>query len=185
MIPSNTTARSFAPRPFDATATSVPDSGGVFFVPAFAGLGSPHWDPQARGTIVGLTGGSGRAHLVRATLEAIAFQSADLLEAMTADLGREPAALRVDGGGSANDFLMQFQADITGIPVERPVQQETTALGAAYLAGIAAGLWGDASAIEQLPRLDRRFEPRLPPAERASLLAQWRRAVERAKGWAG
>jgi glycerol kinase len=167
----------------ETLATSVPDSGGVFFVPAFAGLGSPHWDPRARGTIVGLTGGVGRAHLVRATLEAIAFQSADLLEAMAADLGQQPAALRVDGGGSANDFMMQFQADVTGVPIERPHQQETTALGAAYLAGLAAGIWRDVSEIERLPRLDRRFEPHMPPAERARLLADWHRAVERAKAW--
>jgi glycerol kinase len=165
-------------------AASVPDSGGVFFVPAFTGLGSPHWDPHARGTIVGLTGGVGRAHLVRATLEAIAFQSADLLQAMAADLGQRPAALRVDGGGAANDFLMQFQADITGIAVERPQQQETTALGAAYLAGLTAGIWRDASEIAQLRRVGRRFEPRLPPAGRDRLLAGWHRAVERAKAWA-
>jgi glycerol kinase len=165
-------------------AASVTDNGGVFFVPALSGLGSPHWDPHARGTIVGLTGGSGRAHLVRATLEAIAFQSADLLEAMSADLGQEPVALRVDGGGSANDFLMQFQADVTGVPVERPEQQETTALGASYLAGLAAGIWRETAEIEQLPRPGRRFEPRMQRAERARLLAEWHRAVDRAKGWA-
>jgi glycerol kinase len=168
----------------ETLAASVPDSGGVFFVPAFAGLGSPHWDPHARGTIVGLTGGVARAHLVRATLEAIAFQSADLLEAMVADLGQQPAVVRVDGGGSANDFLMQFQADITGIPVERPRQQETTALGAAYLAGLAAGIWRSTSEIERLPRLDRRFEPRIPSSDRARLLADWLRAVDRARAWA-
>jgi glycerol kinase len=168
----------------ETLATSVPDSGGVFFVPAFAGLGSPHWDPHARGTVVGLTGGVGRAHLVRAALEAIAFQSADLLEAMAADLGEKPAAMRVDGGGSANDFLMQFQADVTGIAVERPQQQETTALGAAYLAGLAAGIWRSTAEIAQLPRLDRRFEPCMPPDERACLLADWHRAVERARAWA-
>ena len=168
----------------ETLAMSVPDSGGVFFVPAFAGLGSPHWDPRARGTITGLTGGVGRAHIIRAALEAIAFQTADLLDAMAADLGSRPAALRVDGGGSANDFLMQFQADVAGLTIERPQEQETTALGAAYLAGLAAGVWRDVLEIERLPRLNRRFEPRMPAGERARLLADWHRAVERAKGWA-
>jgi glycerol kinase len=156
----------------------------VYFVPAFAGLGSPHWDPAARGTIVGLTGGVRREHLVRATLEAIAFQSADLLSAMAGDYGGGATALRVDGGASANDFLMQFQADVAGVPVERPKQQETTALGAAYLAGLAAGVWKDASEVERLPVIERRFEPSMPEARRQHLRGEWRRAVERAKGWA-
>ena len=167
----------------EALARAVPDNGGVYFVPAFAGLGSPHWDAAARGTIVGLTGGVRREHLVRATLEAIAFQSADLLSAMAADYGGQATTLRVDGGGSANDFLMQFQADIAGVAVDRPRQQETTALGAAYLAGLAAGVWKDAADIERLPAIGRRFEPIMPAPQRDHLLRQWHRAVERAKGW--
>ncbi|MGH2365930.1 MAG: glycerol kinase GlpK [Chloroflexota bacterium] len=169
----------------EALARAVPDNGGVYFVPAFAGLGSPHWDATARGVIVGLTGGVKREHIVRATLEAIAFQSADLLSAFAADYAGQAAAVRVDGGGSANDFLMQFQADIAGVAVERPKQRETTALGAAYLAGLAAGVWKDTSDIARLPALDRRFEPAMPPAQREHLQANWHRAVERAKGWAG
>ncbi|MBV8086899.1 MAG: glycerol kinase GlpK [Chloroflexi bacterium] len=168
----------------ETLARATPDSGGVYFVPAFAGLGSPYWDPAARGTIVGLTGGVRREHLVRATLEAIAFQSADLLSAMAADYGGSAAALRVDGGGSANDFLMQFQADIAGVPVERPKQQETTGLGAAYLAGLAAGVWKGSAEIERLPAIERRFEPAMHEARRQHLVGEWRRAVERAKGWA-
>ena len=143
-------------------AASVPDSGGVYFVPALAGLGSPYWDPHARGTIVGLTRGTTRAHLARATLEAIAFQSAELLDAMTADSGIALTELRVDGGATANDLLMQIQADLLGVPVVRPRVTETTALGAAYLAGLAVGFWEDEAEIAALWSRERVFEPRMP-----------------------
>ncbi len=165
-------------------AASVPDAGGVFFVPALAGMGSPHWDPHARGTIVGLTRGSTGAHLARATLEAIAFQSAELLRAMTADSGIELAELRVDGGATANDLLMQIQADLLGVPVVRPRVTETTALGAAYMAGLAVGFWEDESEIAALWARDRVFEPLIGSDEAATRLAQWRRAVERSRDWA-
>jgi glycerol kinase len=165
-------------------AASGPDSGGVHFVPALAGLGSPYWDPHARGTIVGLTRGSTRAHLARATLEAIAFQSAELLAAMTADSGITLTELRVDGGATANDLLMQIQADLLGVPVVRPRVTETTALGAAYHAGLAVGFWEDESEIAALWARDRAFEPRIPREVAQSRLAQWRRAVERARHWA-
>jgi glycerol kinase len=164
-------------------AASVPDSGGVYFVPALAGLGSPYWDPHARGTIVGLTRGSSRAHLARATLEAIAFQSAELLAAMAADSGIALAELRVDGGATANDLLMQIQADFLGVPVVRPRVTETTALGAAYHAGLAVGFWEDEEEIAALWSRERVFEPRMPAAEAEARLAQWRRAVERARHW--
>ncbi len=165
-------------------AASVPDSGGVHFVPALAGLGSPHWDPHARGTIVGLTRGSTRAHLARATLEAIAFQSAELLAAMVADSGIALAELRVDGGATANDLLMQIQADLLGVPVVRPRVRETTALGAAYHAGLAVGFWEDEAQIASLWSRDRAFEPLASRDEAESRLAQWRRAVERSRDWA-
>lgn len=165
-------------------AASVPDSGGVYFVPALAGLGSPYWDPHARGTIVGLTRGSNRAHLARATLEAIAFQSAELLAAMTADSGIALTELRVDGGATANDLLMQIQADILGVPVVRPRVTETTALGAAYHAGLAVGFWEDEEQIAALWSRERVFEPQMPAAQAEAMLAQWRRAVERARHWA-
>jgi glycerol kinase len=165
-------------------AASVPDSGGVFFVPALSGLGAPHWDPQARGTIMGLTRGSTKAHLARATLEAIAFQSAELLEAMTADAHVSLAELRVDGGATANDLLMQIQADLLGVPVVRPKVAETTALGAAYLAGLATGFWRDEAQIASLWARDRTFEPRIPREVAAAQMAQWRRAVERSRHWA-
>jgi glycerol kinase len=165
-------------------AASVPDSGGVHFVPALAGLGSPYWDPHARGTIVGLTRGSTRAHLARATLEAIAFQSAELLAAMAADSGIALTELRVDGGATANDLLMQIQADLLGVPVVRPRVTETTALGAAYHAGLAVGVWEDESEIAALWARDRVFEPGIPRAEADARLADWRRAVERARDWA-
>ena len=143
-------------------AASVPDSAGVYFVPALAGLGSPYWDPHARGTIVGLTRGSTRAHLARATLEAIAFQSAELLAAMAADSGIALTELRVDGGATANDLLMQIQADLLGVPVVRPRVTETTALGAAYHAGLAVGFWKDEAEIAALWARERVFEPRIP-----------------------
>jgi glycerol kinase len=167
----------------EALAESVPDTGGVFVVPAFAGLGAPYWDPAARGTIVGLTRGTTRAHLVRATLEAIAHQSCDVVEAMAADRGAPLLALRVDGGASANDFLMQRQADLLGIPVERAAVAESTALGAAALAGLAAGLWPSPDAFAAQWQAGRIFEPRLSEDKRASLRHAWRRAVERARGW--
>ena len=165
-------------------AESVPDTGGVYLVPAFTGLGAPYWDPYARGTIVGLTRGSGRAHLVRAAVEAMAYQTADVMEAMAADAGRPFAELRVDGGASVMDVLCQLQADLSGVPVRRPRHTETTALGAAYLAGLGAGVWADDGALDGLWRLDREFEPRLGRDEAAQRLQGWRRAVERSRDWA-
>jgi glycerol kinase len=168
----------------EALAGSVADSDGVYLVPAFTGLGAPYWDPDARGTIVGLTRGSTRAHLARATLESIAFQVADVLDAMAADAGARIATLRVDGGAAANDLLLQLQADLLGLPVERPVVAETTALGAAYLAGLAVGYWSGTDEIEANWALDRRFEPSMAVDRRNSMLDGWRRAVERSRGWA-
>jgi glycerol kinase len=165
-------------------AASVPDSGGVFFVPALSGLGSPYWDPHARGTIVGLTRGSTKAHLARATLDAIAFQSAELLAAMTSDSGIALTELRVDGGATANDLLMQIQADLLGVPVVRPCVTETTALGAAFHAGLAVGFWEDEAQIASLWKRDRTFEPRIPRDLAIARLAEWRRAVERSRDWA-
>ncbi len=169
-------------------AASVPDSGGVYLVPAFAGLGAPHWDAQARGLLIGLTRGTTRAHIARAAIDAMAYQSAELLAAMQADVaaqgGAALAELRVDGGASANDALMQFQADLLGVPVLRTAQPEATALGAAFLAGLGAGLWVDAAQPAALWRAQRRFTPAWDEAERAAALARWRQAVERAKGWA-
>ncbi|MBK6982322.1 MAG: glycerol kinase GlpK [Betaproteobacteria bacterium] len=165
-------------------AASVPDSGGVHFVPALAGLGSPYWDPRARGTIVGLSRGATAAHLARATLEAIAFQSAELVAAMAADSGIALSELRVDGGATANDLLMQIQADLLGVPVVRPRVTETTALGAAYLAGLAVGFWEDESEIASLWIRERTFDPAIPGDLAAERLAQWRRAVERSRDWA-
>ena|SRR5205085_1166299 len=168
----------------EALASGVADTGGVYFVPALSGLGSPYWDPHARGTIVGITRGTTRAHLARAALEAIAFQSAELLEAMTADAGIALTELRVDGGAAANDLLMQTQADFLGVPVVRPRIIETTALGAAYLAGLAVGFWQDEAEVAALWLRDRVFEPRLTRDAAAARLADWRRAVERARAWA-
>ena len=168
----------------NALAASVPDSGGVAFVPALSGLGAPYWDAQARGTIVGLTRGSTRAHLARATLEAIAFQSVELIEAMAADSGIRLSELRVDGGATASDLLMQVQADLLGVPVVRPRVTETTALGAAYLAGLAVGFWRDDAQIASLWARDRVFEPTLAREAAAQRLHDWRRAVERSRGWA-
>jgi glycerol kinase len=164
-------------------AASVPDSGGVFLVPAFVGLGAPHWDAYARGTIVGLTRGSGRAELVRAAVEAMAYQTRDVVEAMESDVGTGLSELRVDGGAAVMDVLCQFQADLLGIPVRRPRQTETTALGAAFLAGLGAGLWTDAD-LDGLWKLDKQFEPRMSRDQADSLQARWRDAVERSRGWA-
>jgi glycerol kinase len=164
-------------------ASSVPDSGGVFMVPAFAGLGAPHWDPYARGTIVGLTGGSGRAHLVRAAVESMAYQTRDVVEAMEEDMGAPIRELRVDGGAAVMDVLCQFQADLLGIPVRRPRHTETTALGAAFLAGLGSGVWTDAD-LEGLWKLDREFVPAMSRDHADSLQARWRDAVARSRGWA-
>jgi glycerol kinase len=168
----------------EALAASVPDAGGVQLVPAFVGLGAPHWDAYARGAILGITRGTTAAHFARAALESIAFQSADVLLAMQRDAGTRLAELRVDGGATANDLLMQFQADLLGVPVARPRVLETTALGAAYLAGLATGVWSSVDEIASQWRRDRLFEPRMPRDEAEARLASWRRAVERAKGWA-
>jgi glycerol kinase len=167
----------------EALAASVDDTGGVYLVPAFTGLGAPHWDPNARGTIVGITRGTGLPELARATLESIAFQVADVLEAMAADAGEGLRALRVDGGAAANDLLLQLQADLLGVPVERPVVAETTALGAAYLAGLAIGYWQGLDDIESNWALERRFEPSMSEDRRRSMLHGWHRAVERSRGW--
>ncbi|MCZ2097070.1 MAG: glycerol kinase GlpK [Anaerolineae bacterium] len=165
-------------------AGQVESAEGVYFVPAFVGLGAPQWDPYARGTLIGLTRGTTRAHIARATLDAIALQSRDVLEAMHQDSGIALSALRVDGGASQNNLLMQIQADVLGVPVERPAVVETTALGAAYLAGIAVGVWSCCEDLAANWQLERTFEPRMAPAEREALIAGWRRAVERAQGWA-
>jgi glycerol kinase len=165
-------------------AAGVPDTGGVYFVPAFVGLGAPHWDPYARGAILGLTRGTTRAHLIRAALEAIAYQSREVVEAAEGDAGIRMAELKVDGGAARNDFLMQLQADILDRPVIRPRVTETTALGAAYLAGLAVGYWGGLEEIGRNWKVDRRFEPRMEERERDALYAGWRRAVARAAGWA-
>jgi len=167
----------------EAVAASLADNGGVYMVPAFTGLGAPYWDMYSRGLIVGLTRGSGRAHIVRAALESIAYQSADLVEAMVRDSGVEPQDLRVDGGASANGFLMQFQADMLRLPVVRPMVRETTALGAALLAGLAVGMWPDLASLGGIWRQDRRFEPAMPQDGRNRMLAGWHRAVERARNW--
>ncbi len=164
-------------------AASVPDSGGVYLVPAFTGLGAPHWDPYARGTIVGLTRGSGAGHLARAALEAIAFQSAEVLRAMQADAGLRLSELRVDGGAAANNLLLQFQADLLGVPVVRPKVLETTALGAAYLAGLATGVWESREDIARHWKASRRFEPRMPRADAERRMEEWGRALERSRNW--
>ena len=166
-----------------AVAESIADTAGVYVVPAFVGLGAPYWDQYARGTIVGLTRGSGRAHIVRATLESIAYQTRDVVEAMKADSELDLHTLRVDGGAVTNDFLMQFQADVLGVAVQRPAVTETTALGAAYLAGLATGFWSSQAEIAQQWQVERTFEPRMSADQRDSLYAGWQRAVERAKGW--
>ncbi|WP_442507831.1 glycerol kinase GlpK [Novipirellula sp. SH528] len=164
-------------------AASVTDSDGVYLVPAFAGLGAPHWDAYARGTIVGLTRGTTRAHIARAALEGIAFQVADVLDAMQKDAGTKIAELRVDGGAAANNLLMQFQADIMQIPVVRPKVLETTALGAAYLAGLASGFWKDLDDIEDVWQTERVFTPSMSPEEAKTRRGRWADALERARSW--
>ncbi len=167
----------------EALAATVPDSGGVYLVPAFTGLGSPHWDAYARGTMVGLSRGTTRAHIARAALEAIAFQSAEVLLAMQRDARQPLVELRVDGGATRNDLLMQFQADLLGVPVVRPRVTETTALGAAYLAGLAVGFWGSTDEVAANWQEDRRFEPVMPREAADARLRQWERAVERSRAW--
>lgn len=164
-------------------ARSVDDNGGVYLVPAFAGLGAPHWDAYARGAIVGLTRGATKAHFARAALESIAYQSADVMDAMRDDAQLEMAELRVDGGASGNDLLMQFQADVLQTPLVRPAVTETTALGAAYLAGLAVGVWRDTDELAKHWRADRRFEPAMSRDQAEALRAQWRKAIERARAW--
>ncbi len=168
----------------EAIAAGIASTDGVYLAPAFVGLGAPYWDQYARGTIVGLTRGSGRAHIVRATLESIAYQTRDVVSAMTADSGLALEALRVDGGAVVNNFLMQFQADILGVPVQRPAITETTALGAAYLAGLATGFWTSQAEIAGQWQLERTFEPAMSIDQRESLYGGWQRAVERARDWA-
>jgi glycerol kinase len=171
----------------EALAAQVPDSDGVVFVPAFVGLGAPHWDPDARGLLIGITRGTSLAHIARATLDSIALQVRDVLAAMDADVGGGPAltSLRVDGGAASNDALLQLQADLLGVPVERPEVHETTALGAAYLAGLATGFWQDLADVAANWQLERRFEPRASAsAERDQLVGRWQRAVQRARAWA-
>jgi glycerol kinase len=167
----------------EALATSVPDSGGVYLVPGFVGLGAPYWDSYARGTIVGMTRGTTGAHIARAALEAIAFQSAELVHAMERDSGVTLKELRVDGGASTNNLMMQFQADVLGVPVVRPRITETTALGAAYLAGLAVGYWTDAQEIAAQWQEDHRFEPRMDDDQRQARLGKWKKAVERSRHW--
>ncbi|HEU5228112.1 MAG TPA: glycerol kinase GlpK [Ktedonobacteraceae bacterium] len=167
----------------EALADTVPDNGGVYLVPAFVGLGAPYWDPYARGTIVGLTRGSTMGHIARATLESMCYQTRDVLEAMTTDSGVHVKTLRVDGGAVANNLLMQFQADILGVPVQRPKVAETTALGAAYLAGLAVGFWGSTQELAEHWAIDRTFEPGMSQAQREQLYANWKRAVQRSLGW--
>jgi glycerol kinase len=170
-------------REIEALAASVPDSGGVYFVPAFAGLGAPHWDPYARGIIVGITRGTTAGHIARAAVEAMAYQVADLLAAVEGDSGIPLSELRVDGGAAENDSLLQFQADLLGVPVVRPIVTETTALGAAYLAGLAAGVWATTDEIAGHWRSDHTFEPRRAGSEAARLRERWQDALLRAKGW--
>ena len=167
----------------EALALSVPDSGGVYLVPAFAGLGAPHWDPYARGTIVGITRGTTAAHIARAAVESIAFQVADLLEAARNDAGIDLAELRVDGGAAANNHLLQFQADVLGVAVVRPKVTETTALGAAYLAGLAVGFWDSIDALARHWQVDRRFEPSAQSSAAAARRAEWHEALNRSKKW--
>lgn len=164
-------------------AKKVPDTNDCYVVPAFTGLGAPYWDPYARGVITGLTRGVNKNHVIRATLESLAYQTKDVLDAMEKDSGVKLSSLKVDGGASANNFLMQFQADILGVPVERPVVVETTALGAAYLAGLAVGFWESLEDVAKAWKVERTFEPMMEPRTRAKLYAGWQKAVERANGW--
>lgn len=167
----------------EALAATVPDNGGVYLVPAFVGLGAPYWDPYARGTIIGLTRGSTIGHVARAALESMCYQTRDVLEAMTTDSGVHVKTLRVDGGAVVNNLLMQFQADILGVPVQRPKVAETTALGAAYLAGLAVGFWSSTQELAEHWAIDRTFEPQMDQAQREELHANWKRAVQRSLGW--
>jgi glycerol kinase len=171
-------------REVEKLAASVLDSGDVYLVPAFTGLGAPYWDPNARGAMVGLTRGTTRAHIARAALESIAFQSAELLEAMQKDSGQSLMELRVDGGAAANDLLMQFQADLLGVAVVRPKVLETTALGAAYLAGLTVDLWKSRDELATHWKVDKRFEPGMDRKHAAERMARWREAVGRSRNWA-
>jgi glycerol kinase len=167
----------------EAAARAVEDTGGVYLVPAFVGLGAPYWDEHARGALVGLTRGTTREHLIRATLESIAYQTRDVVECLRGDSGLAMDALRVDGGACRNDFLMQFQADVLGVPVHRPPLLEATAFGAAALAGLATGVWSDRAALAFAVEGGRVFEPRMEVARRDELYAGWKRAVERSRNW--
>jgi glycerol kinase len=167
----------------ETEAVKVPDTEGVYVVPAFTGLGAPYWDMYARGVIVGITRGTKREHIIRATLEAIAYQSRDVLEAMEADAGIKLKELKVDGGASNNAFLMQFQADLLGVDVDRPVVTETTALGAAYLAGLGNGFWASREEIRGSWVSGRRFQPSMSELDREYKYTRWKKAVERAMGW--
>ena len=164
-------------------ANSVPDNGGVYLVPAFVGLGAPYWDMYARGIIIGITRGTNKGHIVRATLEAIAYQVRDVIDIMSAEANTLIPSLRVNGGGTANYLLMQFQADILGIPVQLAAVPDTTALGAGYLAGLAVGVWKDIDEIARICRTSRTFEPKMSPDQRELLYLNWKRAVERSRNW--
>jgi glycerol kinase len=168
----------------EALANSVSDNGGVYMVPAFVGLGAPHWDQYARGAIFGITRATTSGHLARAALESIAFQVADVLDAMQLDAGTPLPELHVDGGAAVNETLLRFQADILGIPVVRPAVMETTALGAAYMAGIATGFWRDAGEIASMPLEEKRYEPRMSRAQTDALRGRWKEALSRSKRWA-
>jgi glycerol kinase len=165
----------------EASARSVPDSGGVYMVPAFVGLGAPYWDMEARGAVLGLTRGANRAHIIRATLESIAYQSRDVVEVMTAESGIPIREMRVDGGASANDFLMEFQADILNVRVDRPAMVETTAVGAAFLAGMGVGFWKGTDELTQARKGEKVFEPSMSEQERTRLYAGWKEAVARVR----
>ena len=168
----------------EALMRKVPDSGGVYFVPAFVGLGAPYWDPYARGLLIGLTRGTTIEHIARAAVDAMAFQTRDVLDLMQAESGTRLAHLKVDGGATANNLLLQFQADLLAVPVARPVVAETTALGAAYLAGLAVGYWNDLDDIRANWALDQEFAPAMAEAPREALYRGWRKAVDRARNWA-
>ena len=165
-------------------AKAVPDAGGLYVVPAFVGLGAPYWDPYARGAVLGITRGANKYHLVRATLESLAYQTKDLIDAMVEDLGEHLVSLKVDGGASANDFLMQFQADIMGCDVKRPVCIETTSLGAAYLAGLATGYWENKEDVIKNWQVEKTFTPDMDDQKREELLTGWKKAVSCVRGWA-
>lgn len=165
-------------------AKAVPDAGGLYVVPAFVGLGAPYWDPYARGAVLGITRGANKYHLVRATLESLAYQTKDLIDAMVEDLGEHLVSLKVDGGASANDFLMQFQADIMGCEVKRPVCIETTSLGAAYLAGLATGYWENKEDVIKNWQVEKTFTPDMDDQKREELLTGWKKAVSCVRGWA-